>query len=116
MSSSPPPDDPKAAIMPAQYRKPQHQSVSDLAIGDEAYISWAEVHVNSNGRTYIAKDTKLRDDRGWAVVKVRRETNGFIVWLKKETGPYTERRLYASTGYLPVIQILFEEPGAEKVQ
>jgi hypothetical protein len=113
----PPPDDPRAAIMPTQYRKPESRQVSELAVGETAYVSYSDIEVDPSGRAYVQTKSKLTEaSPGWNIVRVRREADGFVVWLRKDTPPYISRPLFGSLEYMPLIQILVEEDDGEKVR
>jgi hypothetical protein len=105
-----PPDDPRAAIMPVEYRKPESRQVSELAVGEAAYVSYSDIEVHPSGRAYVQTKTKLTEaSPNWNIVRVRREADGFVVWLRKDTPQYAARPLFGNTEYVPVIQILVEE-------
>jgi hypothetical protein len=73
-------DEKKAVTMPVEYRKPpEPPPVSEMAVGETAYISWASISVSPEGRTFVhlnAKQTTPEADPSDKLVKVRREAGG----------------------------------------
>ena len=57
-----------------------------MVVGETAYVSYSDIEVDPSGRAYVQTKTKLTEaSPNWNIVRVRREADGFVVWLRKDT-------------------------------
>jgi hypothetical protein len=99
--------------MPLDFLQPQPRQLSEVPIGEYAFINFTEVSVDLEGRAWVDTTARTREEVTFMCVKVRPEQGGYHLTLfkrKQEPPPrYTPRALLSSASYAPVLSIQEEE-------
>jgi hypothetical protein len=105
-------DDPRAMQMPAELIREEPRKVKSLAVGERAYIFAGHVTVSETGGAFLDDEVEIRiEAEGPLDAKIERTSDGLRLTLRGDHVPqYRRRRLYSSLTYLPVTEILIEQP------
>jgi len=91
--------------LPEKFSKPQKQFVRDMPVGGEGYVGGGQLRVGPDLSVYLRARATLEKNT-FLCMKVKREEDGFVVWLSKhDYEVYSPSPLDPDIELLPVIRI-----------
>jgi len=73
--------------LPEKFLKPQKQFVRDMPVGGEGYVGGGQLRVGPDLSVYLRARATLEKNT-FVCMKVKREEDGFVVWLSSTTTRY----------------------------
>ena len=91
--------------LPEKFLKPQKQFARDMPVGGEGHIGGGQLRIGPDLSVYLRASATLEKDT-FLTLKVKREEDGFVVWLSKDQYElYCPSPLVPDMELLPVIRI-----------
>ena len=91
--------------LPEKFLKPQKQFVRDMPVGGEGHVGGGQLRIGPDLSVYLRASATLEKET-FLSMKVKREKDGFVVWLSKHQYElYIPDPLDPDIELLPVIRI-----------